>query len=78
MRYYIYKLTFKSGATYIGQHTEKVENDGYITSSSYFNKNNDPLVSRDILLEVKDKETLDIMETLCIRALPGKCYECAR
>lgn len=71
MRYYIYRLTFASGATYIGQHTEKVENDGYITSSSYFNEGVDTLISRDILVEVKDKETLDIMETLCIRA--DKC-----
>ena len=29
MRYYIYKLTFKSGATYIGQHTEKIESGAY-------------------------------------------------
>lgn len=71
MKFYIYKLTFESGATYIGQHTEKFENDGYITSSSYYLKGKDPLIKRDILLEVKDKETLDIMETLCIRA--DKC-----
>lgn len=69
-KYYIYKLTFASGATYIGQHTQKEEKDGYITSSKYFRKNikKDPLVKREILLYVKDKETLDIMETLCIRA----------
>ncbi len=72
MRYYIYKLTFKSGATYIGQHTEKVENDGYISSSVYMAQHpEDPVIKRDILIEVKDKETLDIMETLCIRA--DKC-----
>lgn len=69
MRYYIYKLTFKSGATYIGQHIEKTKEDGYISSSSYMSQHpEDPIVSRDILVEVKDKETLDIMETLCIRA----------
>ena len=73
MKYYVYKLTFKSGATYIGQHIEKYENDEYITSSSYYfnNKESDPLIKRNILIEVKDKETLDIMETLCIRA--DKC-----
>lgn len=72
MRYYIYKLTFNSGATYIGQHTEKVENDGYVSSSVYMQRHpEDELVNREILIEVKDKETLDIMETLCIRA--DKC-----
>ena len=72
MRYYIYKLTFKSGATYVGQHIEKVENDGYVSSSVYMQRHpEDELVNREILIEVKDKETLDIMETLCIRA--DKC-----
>lgn len=72
MRYYIYKLTFESGATYIGQHTEKVENDGYVSSSVYVQRHpEDKLVNREILIDVKDKETLDIMETLCIRA--DKC-----
>lgn len=72
MRYYIYKLTFKSGATYIGQHIEKVENDGYVSSSVYMQRHpEDELVNREILIEVKDKETLDIMETLCIRS--DKC-----
>lgn len=72
MRYYIYKLTFKSGATYIGQHIEKVENDGYVSSSVYMQRHpEDELVNREILIEVKDRETLDIMETLCIRS--DKC-----
>lgn len=72
MKYYIYKLTFASGATYIGQHTEKRDQDGYISSSSYLkNHPEDILTDREILLYVKDKETLDIMETLCIRA--DKC-----
>lgn len=69
MKYYIYKLYFLSGATYIGQHTEKFENDNYVSSSSYMTQHpEDPIIKRDILIEVKDKETLDIMETLCIRA----------
>lgn len=72
MKYYIYKLTFASGATYIGQHTEKHDQDGYVSSSSYLNNHpEDILTHREILLYVKDKETLDIMETLCIRA--DKC-----
>ena len=33
MRYYIYKITFQSGRTYIGQHTERKANDKYVTSS---------------------------------------------
>lgn len=72
MRYYIYRLTFESGATYIGQHTEKVENDGYVSSSAYMQHHpEDKIVNREVLIEVKDKETLDIIETLCIRA--DKC-----
>jgi hypothetical protein len=69
MRYYIYKLTFLSGRTYIGQHTERKANDKYVTSSAYYKRNpSDSVVSREILLEVKDKETLNIMETICIMA----------
>lgn len=67
MRYYIYKLTFQSGATYIGSHIEHKENDGYVTSSSYYKTHqDDPIVLREILIELNDKETMDIMETLCI------------
>lgn len=29
MKFYIYRLTFENGATYIGEHLEKKENDGY-------------------------------------------------
>ena len=69
MKYYIYKLTFKSGATYIGQHIERKEDDKYISSSLYMKRNpKDPIIKREILIYVKDKQTLDIMETLCIRA----------
>lgn len=67
-KFYIYKITFASGRTYVGQHTQRKSNDTYITSSVYFKKygNNDPIVSRDILIYVKDFETLNIMETICI------------
>lgn len=66
-RLYIYKLTFKSGATYIGQHVQRRMYDDYISSSSYMKKSNDPVVSRDILIDnVKDRETLDILETISI------------
>ena len=69
MRYYIYKITFQSGRTYIGQHTEKKANDKYITSSTYYKRNpNDLITKREVLLEVSDKETLNIMETICIMA----------
>lgn len=68
MRYYIYKLTFKSGATYIGSHIEHSENDGYVTSSSYYKKNLeiDPLIKREELVQLQDRETMNIMETICI------------
>ena len=67
-KYYIYKLYFKSGKTYVGQHTQRREDDRYVTSSFYYrdHKDEDPLEKREILLEVKDLETLNIMETVCI------------
>ena len=75
MRYYIYKITFMSGSTYIGEHLERKEKekDKYITSSSYYNKNKniDPIVKKEILIELKDEQTMHIMETLCI--IHDKC-----
>lgn len=67
MRYYIYKLYFNNGCTYIGKHTEKAPNDGYITSSSYYKKHKELLERREILLDnLPDIDTLDIMESICI------------
>ena len=64
---YIYKLYFKNGCTYVGKHTQKKENDGYITSSSYYKKHKDLLERREILIDhLPDIDTLDIMESLCI------------
>lgn len=64
---YIYKVYFANGCTYIGKHTEKKENDGYITSSSYYKKHKDLYERREILIEhLPDDDVLDIMETLCI------------
>lgn len=69
-KYYIYKITFKSGKTYIGQHVQNVETDSYITSSKYYKNNpSDKIVSREILLYVDDRDTLDILETIAI------CYD---
>lgn len=66
-RYYIYKLTFESGATYIGSHVERAP-DNYITSSSYYkkHKNDDKLISREILLEVDDLFKMDFLESIAI------------
>lgn len=72
MRYYIYKLTFKNGCTYIGKHSEKRSDDGYITSSVYYKKHPELLEKREIILDnLPDSETLSIMETICI--LGDKC-----
>lgn len=67
-RYYIYKLYFESGATYIGEHIQRIENDGYITSSKYYkNHPEDKLLKREIILDnLSDKETMNILETICI------------
>lgn len=71
MRFYIYKLTFENGATYIGEHCEKNLLDGYISSSKYLKDNPNLKFNREILIEVKDEETMHIMETLCI--MKDKC-----
>ena len=65
-KFYIYKLTFRNGCTYIGKHHQKSDFDQYITSSSYYKKHKDLLEKREIILEVNDIDTLDIMETICI------------
>lgn len=65
--YYVYKLTFKSGCSYIGSHIQRLKNDKYITSSSYFSKHpEDKLINREILIYVKDKFTMGFLETICI------------
>lgn len=63
-KYYIYKLTFDDGSTYIGSHIQNKENDGYITSSVYAEKHN--IKNREILLWLDDPITMNIMETICI------------
>lgn len=66
-RFYIYKLTFKNGCTYVGKHHQTKEFDQYITSSFYYKKHKDLLEKREIILDnLPDAETCDIMETICI------------
>ena len=66
-KFYIYRLTFESGSTYVGQHIQYKENDKYISSSSYFkNHPEDKLIKRDILIYLNDRDTLDIFETILI------------
>lgn len=68
-RYYIYKLTFMNGCTYVGKHHQIKEKDNYVTSSSYYHKKGgkDILLKREIILDnLPDIETCDIMETICI------------
>lgn len=65
-KFYIYKLTFESGATYIGSHIQRKVEDNYITSSSYFYCSKDKLKSREILLYLEDAETLNVLETIAI------------
>lgn len=72
--FYVYKLTFKSGKTYIGSHKQTTERDTYITSSSYYlrHHNEDPLIKREILIEVESQHQMDFLETWCI--LSDKAY----
>lgn len=68
-KYYIYKIEFEDGSTYIGQHIQYKENDNYITSSTY--AKNHKIKNREILLYVNDKYTLNLIETLAI--MQDKC-----
>ena len=72
--FYVYKLTFKSGKTYIGCHKQIKERDTYITSSFYYlrHHNEDPLIKREILIEVENQYQMDFLETWCI--LSDKAY----
>ena len=68
-RWYIYKLTFMNGCTYIGKHHQIRDNDNYVTSSSYYHNKGgkDILYKREIILDnLADSDTCDIMETICI------------
>ena len=69
--YYVYKLTFSTGETYVGCHVQKKSNDKYITSSSFYKNHKDVPFIREILIYVKDYETLCFMETVCI--MQDKC-----
>lgn len=66
--YYVYKLTFQSGRTYIGMHKQNFVEDDYITSSSYYQKHSkeDPLLKKEILIESKDEFAISFLETWCI------------
>lgn len=72
--FYVYKLTFKSGKTYIGSHKQVKEQDNYITSSTYYlrHHNEDPLIKREILIKVENQYQMDFLETWCI--LSDKAY----
>lgn len=71
--FYVYKLTFESGKSYVGSHIQKKQNDNYITSSSYCKKHpEDKIISRDILIFCKSPEEMNFLETWCI--LSDKAY----
>lgn len=72
--FYVYRLTFQSGKTYIGMHKQKQENDSYITSSSYYlrHKEDDPLENKEILITLEDEFQTSFLETWCI--LSDKAY----
>ena len=65
---YIYRLTFQSGKTYIGQRTYKgddIDKDPYMGSSNY-KKNNpdDVIIKKEIIISGDfDNFTLNLLET---------------
>ena len=70
--FYIYKITFETGETYIGSHIEYKKNDGYICSSLYWKRHPElKLKEREILFYLPSLEQMNIMETICI--ISDKC-----
>lgn len=77
---YIYKITFESGKTYVGERTykcnygEEAITDTYMSSSHYkFKHPEDLVIKKEILIEhIKDRETMDFLETYCI--MSDKAY----
>lgn len=66
-RFYIYKITFETGETYIGSHIEHKENDGYVCSSKYWLRRPDlKIKSREILFYLPSLEQMNAMETIYI------------
>ena len=71
--FYIYKITFESGATYIGQHKQTKLNDKYITSSSYHkNHPEDAIANREIIIYTNSQDKANFLETFLI--LSDKAY----
>lgn len=71
--FYIYKVTFESGATYIGQHKQTKLNDKYITSSSYHKKHpEDAIINREIIIYTDSPDKANFLETFLI--LNDKAY----
>lgn len=71
-RFYIYKIEFETGETYIGSHIEYKTNDGYICSSIYWKRHPElKLKSREILFYLPTLEQMNVMETICI--ISDKC-----
>lgn len=72
-KFYIYKITLTSGATYIGSHIQRKENDGYSNSSKYIKRHpEDKILKREILFYLPTLEQMNVMETICI--MEDKCY----
>ena len=70
--FYIYKIEFNSGETYIGSHIQYKDNDKYICSSMYWKRHPELTIkSREILFYLPSLEQMNIMETICI--ISDKC-----
>ena len=71
-KFYIYKITFSDGSTYIGSHIQYKENDKYVCSSRYFQRHSElKIISREILFYLPSLEQMNIMETISI--ISDKC-----
>ena len=65
-RYYLYKIEWSNGKTYIGKHVQTTSRDNYVTSSFYFKKHPELEYTRHEFFETNSPDKLDVMETICI------------
>lgn len=71
--FYIYKITFSNGATYIGSHIQYKTNDNYTCSSRYYKRHPElKIEKREILFYLPTLEQMNVMESICI--MDDKCY----
>jgi len=71
-KFYIYRIEFETGESYVGSHVEYKTGDNYICSSKYYQRHPElKIKERKILFYLPTLEQMNVMETICI--ISDKC-----